>query len=57
MDKRGQANQRGDRLEMNDDAKVNSNLSKVIEEILAADAQSHCIVIYKDLLSFREIYT
>ncbi|HEX7032361.1 MAG TPA: MEDS domain-containing protein [Nitrososphaera sp.] len=32
-------------------------LSGLIEEILAADEPSHCILAYKDLRTFREIYT
>src|SRR5690606_24899812 len=42
---------------MSGNEEIRRSLPGVIEEIVAADAPSHCILVYKDLRSFREIYT
>ena len=42
---------------MNSEKKIKSDVPNIVNEILAAETPSHYLIIYGDLLSFREIYT
>jgi hypothetical protein len=47
----------GEIIDMSGNEEIRRAIPELIEEIVAADAPSHCILVYKDLRSFRETYT